>query len=81
MDTALASTETEILSSLLPHRGGRVCPRAVNKPVSPYPSKHNRTGPLSQHAQYTATLTTPRTPARTSTGQAKHPLQHPPNPP
>ena len=81
MDTALASTETEILSSLIPHRGGRVCPRAVNKPVSPYPSKHNRTGPLSQHAQCTTTLTTPRTPARTSTHQARHPTQHPPNPP
>jgi hypothetical protein len=81
VDAALASTETEILSSLVPQRDGRICVRAVNKPVSPYPSKHNRTGPLSQHAQYTVTITTPRTTAPATTDQAKHPAQHPPNPP
>jgi Insertion element 4 transposase N-terminal/Transposase DDE domain len=81
MDAALASTETEILASLVPQRNGRVCVRAVNKPVSPYPSKHNHAGAISQHAQHTVTITTPRTPARATIDQAKHPVQHPPNPP
>lgn len=81
MNAALAGTEAEILTSLVPRRDGRVCPRAVNKPVSPYLSKRNHTGPLSQHASYTATFTTPTTPACTSTDQAKHPIQHPGNPP
>jgi hypothetical protein len=81
MTTALAGTEAEILTSLIPRRDGRVCPRAVNKPVSPYPSKRNHTGPISQHARYSVTSTTPRTPACTSTDQAKHPIQHPGNPP
>jgi len=81
IQAALASTETEILASLVPRRDGRVCLRAVNKTVSSYPSKHNRTGPLTQHAQCTITLTTPRTPPRTTTDQPKHPTQHPRNPP
>ena len=81
LDAALASTETEILSSLVPQRDGRICVRAVNKPVSPYPSKHNHTGPLSQHAHYTVTITTPRTTPHTTTHQPKNPAQHPPNPP
>jgi hypothetical protein len=81
MDTALAGTGTEILSSLVPRRDGRVCVRAVNKPVSPYPSKHNCTGPISQHAQRTVTISTHHTPAQTSTDQARHPIQHAGNPP
>lgn len=52
---ALAATETEILSCLVPPREGRVCPRAVNKPSSPYRSRRNHDGPISQHADYTAT--------------------------
>ena len=81
MNTALAGTEAEILTSLVPRRDGRVCPRAVNKPVSPYLSKRNHAGPLSQHSVYTVTFTTPATPACTSTDQAKHSIQHPGNPP
>ena len=81
MTTALTRTEAEILTSLVPRRDGRICPRAVNKPVSPYPSKRNHAGPLSQHARYTVTFTTPRTPAPTTTDQAKHAIQHPGNPP
>ncbi len=81
MDTALARTETEILSSLVPQRDGRICPRAVNKPVSPYLSKHNHTGPLSQHASYTATITTPSPTPHTSTHQHKQPRQQPETPP
>src|SRR5215467_372938 len=56
---ALAQAETEILTSLVPPRQGRICPRAVTKPSSPYPSKHNHHGPLSQHASYTTTITPP----------------------
>jgi hypothetical protein len=81
MPAALAGTEAEILTSLVPRRDGRVCPRAVNKPVSPYLSKRNRTGPLSQHARYTVTFAIPSTPARTTTDQAKHAIEHPGNPP
>ena len=61
MNTALAGTEAEILTSLVPRRDGRVCPRAANKPVSPYLSKRNHPGPLSQHSVYTVTFTTPAT--------------------
>jgi transposase IS4-like protein/DDE family transposase len=79
--TALAGTETEILSCLVPQRDGRVCPRAVNKPVSPYPSKHNLTGPISQHAGYAVLITTPGTTTRTTTDQPRHPAKRPANPP
>jgi hypothetical protein len=81
MHTTLASTETEILTSLIPERHGRIYPRAVNKPISPYPSRRTRPGPISQHAQYTATITTPVTPARTHTHQHKHPGPQHSNPP
>ena len=81
MTTALATTETEILTCLVPQRDGRVCPRAVKKPVSPYPSRRNRTGPLSQHAHHAITITTPRTPTPTPTDQPRHPPQPPANPP
>jgi hypothetical protein len=78
---ALAATETEILSCLVPQRDGRVCPRAVTTPSSPYPSRHNHDGPISQHADYTATITTPARPTGNSPDQAKPPLTRPGNPP
>jgi hypothetical protein len=81
MTTALAATQAAIVSSLVPRRDGRVCPRAVNKPISPYPAKHTRTRPLSQHATYTATITTRTTTPHTTTGQHKQPTQQPRNPP
>src|SRR5439155_24622651 len=56
---ALAATQTEILTSLIPPRQGRLCARAVNKPSSPYPSKRNYHGPPTQHDPCTSTLTTP----------------------
>ena len=71
--TALAGTETEILSCLVPQRDGRVCLRAVNKRVSPYPSRRNLTGPISQHAECTVLITTPGTTTRTTTDQPRHP--------
>jgi hypothetical protein len=70
---ALAQAETEILSCLVPQREGRICPRAVNKPSSPYPSKHNHHGPISQHASYTATITPPARNADTTPHQARQP--------
>jgi hypothetical protein len=81
MDTALASTEAEILTSLIPQRNGRIYPRAVNKPISPYPSRHARPGPVSQHAEYTITIATPATRTSTSTHQDKQPRPQHDNPP
>jgi hypothetical protein len=81
LDTALASTEAEILTSLLPERQGRIYPRAVTKPISPYPSRRTRPGPVSQHAQYTIIITPPPTPASTITHQARQPPSPHPNPP
>ena len=78
---ALAATQTEILTSLIPRREGRICARAVNKPSSPYPSKHNHNGPISQHASYTATITTPAPHTHTTTDQHRQPGQQPQNPP
>jgi hypothetical protein len=59
MTAVLARTEAETFTSLVPSRDGRICLRAVNKPVSPYQSKRNHTGPVSQRARYTVTFTTP----------------------
>jgi hypothetical protein len=81
MDTALASAEAEILTSLVPQREGRIYPRAVSKPISPYPSRRTRPGPISQHAHYTITTTTPAKPASTYTHQHKHPGSPHSNPP
>jgi hypothetical protein len=69
----LDATETEILACLIPRREGRICPRAVNKPSSPYHSKHNHTGPISQHATYAATIITPASRTQNSTDQPEHP--------
>lgn len=78
---ALAQAETEILSCLVPRRQGRICPRAVTKPSSPYPSKHNHHGPLSQHASYTATITPPAPRTHTTTDQPEHPEKRENEPP
>jgi hypothetical protein len=81
LSAALAATETEILSCLVPQRDGRICPRAVNKPSSPYQSKHGHAGPLSQHAACAVTITTPARRTHTSTDQPRQPASHPANPP
>ncbi len=78
---ALNATEAEILTSLVPRRDGRLCARAVNKPSSPYRSKHNHNGPISQHVTCTVTITTPARHTGTSTDQAKQPTGRPANPP
>jgi len=81
MHTTLAAIEAEILTTLIPERHGRIYPRAVTKPISPYPSRTSRPGPISQHAQYTITTTTPGITTPTRTDQARQPEHRPDNPP
>jgi hypothetical protein len=81
MDTALAGAEAEILASLIPERRGRTYPRAAHKPISPYPSKRARNCPISQHAGYTVTITTPASTRHTNADQPKQPFQPLSNPP
>jgi hypothetical protein len=73
---ALAETEASLLTELVPERHGRLCVRAVTRPSSPYPSRRNRQGPISQHTQCTVTIRRPSQPSHTTTDQPKHP----PNP-
>jgi hypothetical protein len=75
--TAWHDTHTDILDprERVPERPGRICVRAVSKPTAAYPSKHNTSQPHTQHATYTATITTPTQPPPTPPSQAKH---HPP---
>jgi Insertion element 4 transposase N-terminal/Transposase DDE domain len=81
MDTALARTQTELLTALTNPREGRVSPRAVKKPVSPYPSRNSHPGPISQHATYTITITQPGTTTQTTPHQPRHPQNQPSEPP
>jgi Insertion element 4 transposase N-terminal/Transposase DDE domain len=78
---ALAAADTEISSCLVPRREGRICPRAVKQPRSPYKSRSSCPGPISQRGSYTATITSPGQPTRTIAGQAKQPAHRPENPP
>ena len=77
---ALAQTEAAILTELIPRRHGRLCVRAVTRPSSPYPSRRNHKGPISQHAQHTVTIHRPAQPPHITTDQPKHP-QNPQNQP
>ena len=70
-----------MLSCLVPLRQGRISPRAVKKTRSPYRSRRSQPGPITQHAEYTVTISIPGRPAQTTTDQAKQPAQHPGNPP
>jgi Insertion element 4 transposase N-terminal/Transposase DDE domain len=72
-DAALAETEAGILTELVPRREGRVCLRAVAQPSSPFPSKHNTTDPIAQHAEYTITTRHPDQASPTTADQLKHP--------
>jgi Insertion element 4 transposase N-terminal/Transposase DDE domain len=78
---ALDDAETEMLAALVSLREGRIFPRAVSKPVSPYMSRRNCPGPLPQHASYTVTITTPGTTTPATTDQAKQPPQRVSSPP
>ncbi len=75
-DAALAQTEASILTSLIPRREGRICLRAVTQPSSPFPSRRNTKGPLSQHAGFTITIRPPAQPPRTTADQARHQPEH-----
>ena len=81
-DAALAGTEAAITAEaeLVPCRPGRVCLRAVTRPSSPYPSRHNAKGPLTQHAEHTITIRPPSTAPAITAEQPKHP-QNPKNTP
>jgi Insertion element 4 transposase N-terminal/Transposase DDE domain len=68
MTAALGQAEAETLRDLLPERQARICPRAVKKPRSPYPSRTAST-PLAQHATCTITPATAATSARTLSDQ------------
>ena len=80
-DTALASTEADFLTELVPERPGRVCVRAVTEPRSSYPSRKNTPAPVSQHATRTLTITTPARPAPTTPSQPKPPTEPENQPP
>jgi hypothetical protein len=69
---ALAETEADILTELVPERHGRICIRAVTQPSSPFPSKRNTKGPLTQHAGYTVTIRPPDQAFNTPTDQPEH---------
>jgi hypothetical protein len=77
---ALDHAETEILASPVPHRHGRLYPRAVNKPAARYPSRRTAKTPVSQHATRTLTITPPAPATRTTPSQPKQPqpTQKPP---
>ena len=67
---ALAATQTEILASLVPRREGRICARAVEQALIALPDPGaTTTGPISQHASYTVTITTPAPHTHTTTDQ------------
>jgi len=55
----LDAAAEEILAQPVPEREHRVCPRAVNTPSQPFPSRSSQKRPLSQHATYTTTVTPP----------------------
>jgi hypothetical protein len=78
---ALAATEADIVTELLPRREGRVCVRAVTQPSSPFPSRQNTKGPLAQHTQRTITIHTPHQPPHTTTDQPEHPRNRENEPP
>ncbi|HEV3294945.1 MAG TPA: hypothetical protein VG123_38695 [Streptosporangiaceae bacterium] len=80
-DAALAETETDILTTQVPQRHGRICVRAVNEPRSRYPSKANSKAPISQHATYSLTTNRPHHPSRTPASQPQHPASQQNRPP
>jgi hypothetical protein len=72
MTAALNAAAEEILAQPVPERQHRVCPRAVNEPSRPFPSRRGQQHPLPQHATYTATITPP---AQTTTPATEQPQQ------
>jgi hypothetical protein len=80
-DAALAETEAAIAAMPVPLRPGRVCLRAVTRPSSPFPSRRNAKGPLSQHASCTITIQPPNQAPRTTTEQARRQAKRETQPP
>jgi hypothetical protein len=69
---ALAEIQADLLTELVPQRHGRVCPRAVTRPSSRYPSRGSHKGPVSQHAEHVITIRHPARAGQTTTGQPRH---------
>lgn len=80
-DAALAETETAITAVLVPRRQGRVCLRAVTRPSSPFPSRRNAKGPLSQHAGRAITIRPPSQAPPAAADQPRHPQNQENQPP
>jgi hypothetical protein len=78
---ALAETEAAVMAAPVPERHGRVCPRAVHEPSSPFPSRGNHRQPLAQHADYTVTITAPSQTAARTTDQQQQPQNQETAPP
>ena len=77
---ALAALEAEITSprALVPHRPGRIAPRAVKRPRSGFPMQRQPPGQtLTRHASYAITITPPAT----TSNQRKHAQAAPASPP
>ena len=72
MSAALNAAAEEILDQPVPEREHRVCPRAVNEPTQPFPSRRGQQHPLPQHAQYNITIAPP---GQTTTPATDQPQQ------
>lgn len=69
----LNAAAEEILDQPVPEREHRVCPRAVNAPSQPFPSRRGQEHPISQHAHYTLTVTRPGHTTALATDQPQQP--------
>lgn len=78
---ALADTEADILTELIPRRQARICPRAVTRPSSPYQSRGKHKGPLTQHTQCSITIHHPHQAPHTHPDQPRHPANPDNQPP
>lgn len=81
LSQALDDAEAEMPAVLVPLTQGRICPRAVKKPRSPYRSRRGCPGPVSQHGTCTVAITAPGPATRTTTDQPKQPAQPATGPP
>jgi hypothetical protein len=70
---ALAETQADILTELVPRRDTRICPRAVTQPRSPYASRGSHQGPASQHADCPVTIQHPDPATPPHPDQQRHP--------
>ena len=80
-DAALAETEAAILAEPVPRREGRICPRAITRPRSRYPSRASHKGPLSQHADCSVTIRPPHQAPHVTADQPEHPGKRENQPP